>query len=112
MFHKEIKDAESKRHTLPFDILFSNYVSIKKDNNTVNPEEMNDFIANLMDPFRNIVSKSSMSDLDTYYSEYYKLYDIDVEDSSSSTSFEVKKTTVFNTSSYFPNLVVRSPSKL
>lgn len=97
MFHKEIKDAESKRHVLPFDILFSNYVSIKKNSNITNPEEMNDFITNLMDPFKNsITSSSSSNELDTYYSEYYKLYDIDAEDSSSSNSFEVKKTAVFN----------------
>lgn len=96
MFHKEIKDAESKRHTLPFDILFSNYVSIKRNSNITNPEEMNDFITNLMDPFRNSIAKASSNEMDSYYSEYYKLYDIDVEDSSSSNSFEVKKTSVYN----------------
>ena len=39
------------------------------------PEEMNEFIKNLMDPFNNCVTQSA-SDFDTYYEEYYKLYDI------------------------------------
>lgn len=109
MFHKEIKDAESKRHSLPFDLFFSNYVTINKDAST-NPEEMNDFIINLMDPFRNSIAKSSSTnDLDTYYSEYYKLYDIDIEDTSSNNSFEVKKTTVFNSPM---NFSIRTRSKL
>lgn len=69
MFHKEIKDAEEKRSRLCF--CFG-------DNNTSykNPEEMNDFIKNLMDPFNNCVLQSN-NDFDTYYEEYYKLYDIE-----------------------------------
>jgi hypothetical protein len=109
MFHKEIKDAESKRFTVPFDILCSNYVTVKRDV-TTNPEEMNDFVINLMDPFRNSIAKSTCgNDLDTYYSEYYKLYDIDPEDTSSNNSFEVKKTSVFSSPLTFPT---RTKSKL
>ena len=69
MFHKEIKDAEEKRSRLCF--CFG-------DNNTnyKNPEEMNEFIKNLMDPFNNCVIQSN-NDFDTYYEEYYKLYDIE-----------------------------------
>jgi hypothetical protein len=69
MFHKEIKDAEDKRSRLCF--CFG-------DNNTnyKNPEEMNEFIKNLMDPFNNCIIQSN-NDFDTYYEEYYKLYDIE-----------------------------------
>ena len=41
-----------------------------------NPEEMNDFIKNLMDPFNNCVSQTA-NDFDSYYEDYYKLYDIE-----------------------------------
>ena len=71
MFHKEIKDAEEKRSKFCFSLMSDN--SIK---NYKNPEEMNDFIKNLMDPFNNCVVQSA-NDFDTYYEEYYKLYDIE-----------------------------------
>jgi hypothetical protein len=69
MFHKEIKDAEEKR---------SRFCFCFGDNNTnyKNPEEMNEFIKNLMDPFNNCIIQSN-NDFDTYYEEYYKLYDIE-----------------------------------
>jgi len=68
MFHKEIKDAEEKRSRICFgDNMSSDYK---------NPEEMNDFIKNLMDPFNNCIIQSN-NDFDTYYEEYYKLYDIE-----------------------------------
>jgi hypothetical protein len=70
MFHKEIKDAEEKRSQICCD-MFSNNTSKYK-----NPEEMNDFIRNLMDPFNNCTVQSD-NDYDTYYEEYYKLYDIE-----------------------------------
>jgi len=70
MFHKEIKDAEEKRSKI-FNILFSDNTA-----NYKNPEEMNEFIKNLMDPFNNCVIQSA-NDFDTYYEEYYKLYDIE-----------------------------------
>jgi hypothetical protein len=41
-----------------------------------NPEEMNEFIKNLMDPFNNCVIQTN-NEFDTYYEEYYKLYDIE-----------------------------------
>ena len=65
MFHKEIKDAEEKRSALCFIY----------DKEYVNPEEMNDFIKNLMDPFNNCVTQTDL-EFDSYYEEYYKLYDI------------------------------------
>ena len=70
IFHKEIKDAEEKRSGL-WSIFF-------QDNNAnyKNPEEMNEFIKNLMDPFNNSMPQST-NDFDTYYDEYYKLYDIE-----------------------------------
>jgi hypothetical protein len=67
MFHKEIKDAEDKRSRICFGDNNSDYK---------NPEEMNDFIKNLMDPFNNCILQSN-NDFDTYYEEYYKLYDIE-----------------------------------
>jgi hypothetical protein len=67
MFHKEIKDAEEKRSK----ICCGDDVSEYK-----NPEEMNDFIKNLMDPFNNCIVQT-VNDFDTYYEEYYKLYDIE-----------------------------------
>ena len=71
MFHKEIKDAEEKRSKFCFSLVSDNYIKDYK-----NPEEMNDFIKNLMDPFNNCVVQSA-NDFDTYYEEYYKLYDIE-----------------------------------
>jgi len=71
MFHKEIKDAEEKRSKFCFNLLSDNYIKDYK-----NPEEMNDFIKNLMDPFNNCIVQSA-NDFDTYYEEYHKLYDIE-----------------------------------
>jgi predicted nucleic acid-binding Zn-ribbon protein len=68
MFHKEIKDAEEKRSK--FFCFGDNAIEYK------NPEEMNDFIKNLMDPFNNCIVQT-VNDFDTYYEEYYKLYDIE-----------------------------------
>lgn len=66
MFHKEIRDGETKRNKLCFFI----------NNDYNNPEEMNDFIKNLMDPFNNIIANVD-NNFDTYYDEYYELYGID-----------------------------------
>ena len=74
MFHKEIKDAEEKRSKFCFSLVSDNYIKDYK-----NPEEMNEFIKNLMDPFNNCVVQSA-NDFDTYYEEYYKLYDIEQPD--------------------------------
>jgi hypothetical protein len=75
MFHKEIKDAELKR---------SSFCYSGGNNDNDNPENMNDFIKNLMDPFANynkaFISIKDSKDLndsrDLYYEDYYKLYDI------------------------------------
>jgi len=64
MFHKEIKDGESKRNMHLYNLIFGE--------NTKNPEEMNNFIKNIMDPFNSIVN----IDNDSYYDEYYELYEI------------------------------------
>lgn len=69
MFHKEIKDAEEKRSK--FFCFGDNTPTEYK-----NPEEMNDFIKNLMDPFNNCIVQTN-NDFDSYYEEYYKLYDIE-----------------------------------
>ena len=65
MFHKEIKDGESKRNI--YNLIFG------EDSKYKNPEEMNNFIKNLMDPFNN--SMVSINN-DSYYDEYYELYGI------------------------------------
>jgi len=67
MFHQEIKDAEMKRSSLCY------------FNNIEDPEKMNDFIKNLMDPFANYNYKAmnihNIKDL--YYDDYRKLYELD-----------------------------------
>jgi hypothetical protein len=75
MFHKEIRDGETSRTRTIYNIFFG------ENNNYKNPEEMNDFIKNLMDPFNNSVAGIE-HDFDSYYDEYYELYDIkkDVEE--------------------------------
>jgi hypothetical protein len=67
MFHKEIKDAEMKRSSLCY------------SSNIDNPEEMNDFIKNLMDPFANYNYKATTihNSKELYYDDYRKLYDIE-----------------------------------
>jgi hypothetical protein len=67
MFHKEIRDGENKSNTL------YNLFLCKTANTYKNPEEMNDFIKNLMDPFNNSVGGIE-HDFDSYYDEYYELY--------------------------------------
>ena len=67
MFHKEIKDGESKRNKHLYNLIFGE--------NIKNPEEMNNFIKNLMDPFNSIISTNN----DSYYDEYYELYEINPE---------------------------------
>jgi len=68
MFHKEIKNAEIKRSSFCWPVTIDN------------PEEMNNFIKNLMDPFSNYdYSKTANMNncKDLYYQHYCKLYDID-----------------------------------
>jgi hypothetical protein len=82
MFHKEIKDAEIKRNT---------YLSV--NDNIKTPEEMNDFITNLMDPFKN----SKILNIDNkhdklYYKDYLEFYDIhlDTDDDNTDSTNEGK----------------------
>ena len=70
MFHKEIRDAEDKRGNFIYNYLFC------RDNQYKNPEEMNEFIKNLMDPFNNVTNFNT-NDLNSYYDEYYELYGIE-----------------------------------
>ncbi len=82
MFHKEIKDAEEKRSQWFYNLFgwgtkFSN------------PEEINDFIKNLMDPFNNCTLQTT-GDFDSYYEDYYKLYDIEQPETDNSVAVEKK----------------------
>jgi hypothetical protein len=70
MFHKEIRDGESKRSRTIYYSIFG-----AKKSKFKNPEEMNDFIKNLMDPFNNSVANIK-HDFDSYYDDYYELYGI------------------------------------
>jgi hypothetical protein len=70
MFHKEIKDAEEKRTKICCNLFPDNTLNVS------GPEEMNDFITNLMDPFNNSAAQTE-DNFDTYYEDYYKLYDIE-----------------------------------
>jgi hypothetical protein len=66
MFHREIKDAEIKR---------SSFFCVRAIDN---PEDMNEFINNLMDPFSNYdyIKTSKMNNCkDLYYEEYKQLYE-------------------------------------
>jgi len=75
MFHKEIRDGEIKRKNIIYNLLFGEKQNIKKT-----PEEMNDFIKNLMDPFNNSISSTTDKDVDSYYDDYIALYDINKND--------------------------------
>jgi hypothetical protein len=93
MFHKEIRDGESKRSRFIYTILFGDNGEKFK-----NPEEMNDFIKNLMDPFNNSIA-SVESDFDSYYDEYYELYGIVKDEDVPVKPFKLKK--LFNSKTYF-----------
>jgi hypothetical protein len=69
MFHKEIKTSDKRQNQYHF--RFN-----KNDSNSSNPEEMNDFIKNLMDPFNNAIAPID-NDNDLCYEEYYELYNIE-----------------------------------
>jgi hypothetical protein len=74
MFHREIKDAEEKRSSL---CCLFNY---KNEDNKKNPEEMNEFIQNLMDPFQNsTLFNNNLTNNKLYYKDYFHLYEIDIE---------------------------------
>jgi hypothetical protein len=75
MFHKEILDGEIKRKKFKSFI----YYILGDTTDYKNPEEMNIFIKNLMDPFNNSITNTE-NDFDSYYDEYYKLYGIHKEE--------------------------------
>ena len=80
MFHKEIKDAEEKRTSLFYS--YSNIFNCSNNKNASDdPEKLNDFITNLMDPFANYNYKSKINTAHNntalYYDDYRILYDID-----------------------------------
>ena len=94
MFHKEMRDGESKRSRIIYNTIFGTYKQTYK-----NPEEMNNFIKNLMDPFNNSVA-SVEHDFDSYYDEYYDLYGIKkTNDEENNKEFKFKE--IFNPTSYF-----------
>lgn len=95
MFHKEIKDGESKRSRVIYYTIFGEEKSKYK-----NPEEMNDFIKNLMDPFNNSVA-SVEHDFDSYYDEYYDLYGITKDDDEAIQKELFKFKQLFDPKSYF-----------
>lgn len=71
MFHKEIRDCENRKSMI-YAIFFGNLES----NQNNKPEEMNNFIKNLMDPFNN--SMLNLDDeFDNYDIEYNELYSIE-----------------------------------
>lgn len=70
MFHKEIRDCENRK-SMVYTIFFGN--SSSKQN--IKPEEMNDFIKNLMDPFNNSML-NIQDEFDNYDVEYNELYSI------------------------------------
>ena len=92
MFHKEIRDGETKRTRIIYYSIFGN------NNNYKNPEEMNEFIKNLMDPFNNSVA-SIEHDFDSYYDEYYELYGIEKNNDEIHKESKLKK--IFNPNTYF-----------
>jgi hypothetical protein len=94
MFHKEIKDGELKRRRPIYNLLFGDANTYK------NPEEMNEFIKNLMDPFNDATS-GVHQDFDTYYDEYYELYDIKKDETDDTTIKESKLKQLFDPKSYF-----------
>lgn len=93
MFHKEIKDGESERSRILYYGLFG-----EKKTKFKNPEEMNDFIKNLMDPFNNSVANIK-HDFDSYYDDYYELYGIKRDNELISKEFKFKE--IFDPKSFF-----------
>jgi hypothetical protein len=92
MFHKEIRDGETKRTRIMYASIFGN-------DDYKNPEEMNEFIKNLMDPFNNSIA-SVEHDFDSYYDEYYELYDIK-KDEIEINQRESKLKQIFDPKSFF-----------
>ena len=57
---------------------------------------MNDFIKNLMDPFNDSIT-GARDDFDSYYDEYYELYDIKKEND----EVIINEFKIFNPKTYF-----------
>jgi hypothetical protein len=97
MFHKEIRDGETKRSRSIY-----NFFCCLKDSedNYKNPEEMNEFIRNLMDPFKDSLAAIE-HDFDSYYDEYYELYDIEKENTPYKPDKEFQLRKIFSPTSYF-----------
>ena len=97
MFHKEIRDGETKRSRSIY-----NFLCCLKDSedNYKNPEEMNEFIRNLMDPFKDSLAAIE-HDFDSYYDEYYELYDIEKENTPYKPDKEFQLRKIFSPTSYF-----------
>jgi len=97
MFHREIRDGESKRSRTLYYTLFG----VKKSK-FKNPEEMNEFIKNLMDPFKDTHEKDSKkNDFDSYYNDYYELYGIEKDLNEELTTRDFNFKEIFDPKSYF-----------
>jgi hypothetical protein len=79
MFHIEIKNGEYKR-TLWHSLFSNNKLPI--------PEEMNEFVKKLMDPFHTIYHNDD--ELENYYNDYYELYGI-TDQNTTSTKLQKNK---------------------
>jgi hypothetical protein len=95
MFHKEIRDGESKRSRTFYNSIFG-----EKKSKFKNPEEMNDFIKNLMDPFNNSVANLK-HDFDSYYDDYYMLYGIKKDNEGDHLQKEFNLKQMFNRKVFF-----------
>lgn len=96
MFHKEIRDGESKRSRTIYYSLFG-----EKKSKYKNPEEMNNFIKNLMDPFKDEINETKKNDFDSYYEDYYDLYDIPKELNKDLTQRDFNFKEMFNPNTFF-----------
>jgi hypothetical protein len=98
MFHKEIRDCENRK-SMVYAIFFGNSSSMHKKNSK--PEEMNDFIKNLMDPFNNSML-NIQDDFDNYDIEYNELYAIEKKiDEQSIDNSNYNLSNFLNPSTYF-----------
>jgi hypothetical protein len=98
MFHKEIRDGESKRSWHLYYMLFG------ETKTKINPEEMNNFIKNIMDPFKD-ATDAPLYDFDSYYDDYYELYGIprDNKDGANGNGKDFKFKKMFKTNGFFSN---------
>ena len=96
MFHKEIRDGESKRSRTLYYAFFG-----EKKSKFKNPEEMNTFIRNLMDPFKDEINETKNNDFDSYYEDYYELYDIQKDLTKEIVQKDFKFKEIFNSNIFF-----------